>query len=226
MNLADELTSLADGVLLRPRSATLQEKRERPAPQSFPQSAFVRSVTHAELYILNDPDPDGSGYAGVYPKDADDPTPLFLAKAFKVRISPYCERPGEAARYAVAWWKMIYGDEWPAIYRARKIEAGRCVRDAEGGFRFLVRVARTPGLPTRHPPGLWYLKGTRTTAARSRTPDYETKPQAREDYLKWAESTFGGTSHLYLRSTEVPKPQAVDPPRSAGSPKRRKMTVG
>lgn len=165
-------------------------------------SSVVRAITYAELQLIHEPNPDGSGYSGVT-WDAEKKT--FYAKALKGRVSPYCATPADAARYAAAWWRSVYGDAWPAIYRARKIKACRCVLDKPGGgYRFLVVVARTPGLPELHRPGLWYLKGERTTAIRSRTPDYPTRAKALEDYRRWAARIFGDKAGLYLRSTAIP----------------------
>lgn len=221
MKFADELSELAAPVLLRPRTA--KPKRREPAASPRPHAVLIAAVTYAELQVFHDPSPDGSGYSGVEVRHNGS----FRAKAFKELVSPDCRHPSDAARWAVAWWKSVYGEAWPQIYRARKIAACRPLRDKYGGgYRFVVRVVRTPGLPARHAPGLWWLKGSKTSGVRSRLPDYETRAEALDDCRTWAARTFGGLARLYLRSTEMPgfRGHRAHAGRPAGSHEPAKMT--
>ena len=61
-----------------------------------------RSSTFADIKHLETADPDSeTGYRGVYKVAGS-----YHAKAFKKRVSPVCNSPREAARYAAAWWHL------------------------------------------------------------------------------------------------------------------------
>jgi len=165
-----------------------------------------RSSTFADIKHLETSDPDSeTGYRGVYKVAGS-----YHAKAFKKRVSPVCNSPREAARYAAAWWKGIYGANWPAIFRGRGERGWVMIRDPNG-WRLLVSVAHTPGLLGFHRPGMFYIRrdkrGRFASMPRGDTPDYTTPGECLQAYNRWAWGTFGlflPMAGYYLRRSIAP----------------------